>query len=179
MSDQILDKYDFACIDSESEECRRDIEAHSESKKWGETLECGGVNHPNRRRVLLTQRLSPFVDGNGHPLDQDTTISVFKALEYRRGRYGYFCFMAAMTAILLLSTAILLLSAAAVCVDVYANYINGYVRLHSSDIYFPEKTISDCKFKRILYFSGKSREYVCPDGSLVVVGKDVRNKDCE
>lgn len=112
--------------------------------------------------------ISPFVDDNGHPLDHETAIAVFKALEYRRGRYDYFCFISAMTAILLLS-------AAAVCVDVYTNYINDYVRLHSADIYFPEKTISDCKFKRILYFSGKSREYVCPDGSLVVVGKDVRN----
>lgn len=30
MSDQFLDKYDFACIDSGSEECCRDIEAYDE-----------------------------------------------------------------------------------------------------------------------------------------------------
>lgn len=159
-------KYDFVCIDSESEECRRDIETHDESKKWGETLECGGANHPNRRRVLLTQS-SPFIDGNGHPLDHDTALAVFKVLEYRRLRRHDFCFMAAVASIFI----------AAICIDVYVKHTDDYIRLHGADEYFPAKSISDCKLKRILYFSGKSREYVCPDGSLVVVGKDVRNSD--
>lgn len=167
-------KYDFACIDSESEECCRDTEAHDESKKWGETLECGGANHPNRRRILQTSNLSPFVDDNGYPLDYETAHAVFKVLEYRQRRWEYPCFMVVMSVILLFSIAILLFSIGAICADVQHNYI----KLHTTaDEYYPEKTISDCKFKRILYFSGKSREYVCPDGSLVVVGKDVRNKD--
>lgn len=158
-------KYGFVCIDSESEECRRDIEARNKSKKWAKTLECGGADHPNRRRVLLTQRPSPFVDDNGHPLDHDTAIAVFKVLEHRRERRVHLFFMAIFLFIIIIGA---------------GKGIYDYAGRNSNTIeYFPEKKISDCKLKRILYFSGKNREYACPDGSLVVVGKDVRNKNGE